>query len=324
MSPRLLLVTHPDCLGHDTGHDHPESVARLAAIEDALARDPDLRGEGIRREEAPPASLEDLLRVHTPALVDRLRALSDAAAESGVHTFVEPETPVSGASFRAAVAAAGCAILAAERVARGEARAAFALARPPGHHAAADRAGGYCLLNNVAIAARSLQAHGLARRILVVDWDVHHGDGTQAIFWEDPTVHLLSLHLFPHYPHTGAEDERGAGSGLGATRNVPVPPGTAAVEYRRRFAEALDATLREARPDVVLVSAGFDLLAGDPQGGLALEPADLHALTTVLLSRAAAAGCTRVAAVLEGGYVPARVAAGVLAVARALAGLPVA
>jgi acetoin utilization deacetylase AcuC-like enzyme len=276
----------------------------------------------VLREQPAPATVEDLLRVHSGALVERIRALSETAARTGSHAFVEPETPVSAGSFRAAIASAGCALHAALRVARGEARAAFSLGRPPGHHAAADRAGGYCLFNNVAVAARRVLAEGLARRVLVVDWDVHHGDGTQAIFWEDPAVHFLSLHLYPHYPHTGAEDERGAGAGLGATHNVPVPPGTSADGYRRRFVAAVEGALREARPELVLVSAGFDLLAGDPQGGLALEPTDLHAMTTALLERAAAAGCPRIAAVLEGGYVPARVGTGVVSVARALAGLP--
>jgi acetoin utilization deacetylase AcuC-like enzyme len=163
-------------------------------------------------------------------------------------------------------------------------------------------------------------ADGLARRVLVVDWDVHHGDGTQAVFWEDAAVHVLSLHLHPHYPHTGGADERGAGPGLGATRNVPLEPGTGGAGYLARFSEALDASLREARPDLVLVSAGFDLLAGDPQGGLALEPRDLHAVTAALLARADAAGAP-VAAVLEGGYVPERLGAAVVNVARALARL---
>lgn len=322
MPHRLVLVTHPDCSAHDTGPDHPESVLRLAAIEAALAGDPELVPPTVTWERPEPAGVEDLLRVHTPALVERIRALSGAAARTGAHAFVEPETPVSAGSYRAALASAGCAMHAALRVARDEVPAAFSLGRPPGHHAAAERSGGYCLFNNVAIAARRVLAEGLARRILVVDWDVHHGDGTQAIFWEDPAVHYLSLHLYPHYPYSGAEDERGAGAGLGATHNVPVFAGTSADGYRRRFAAAVEGALEAARPDLVLVSAGFDLLGGDPQGGLALEPSDLHPLARTLIERAAAAGCRRIAAVLEGGYVPARVGAGVVSVARALAGLP--
>jgi acetoin utilization deacetylase AcuC-like enzyme len=319
MPHRLLLVTHPDCLRHDPGAAHPEGAARLAAIEAALAAETSLGPERVRREVARPAAVADLLRVHGSAHVEAMRALA-AQAGAGAPAFVEPETPVSAGSFEAALAAAGCAIRAAEAVLRGEARAAFALARPPGHHADRDRGGGYCLFNNVAIAARRALADGLARRVLVVDWDVHHGDGTQAVFWEDAAVHVLSLHLHPHYPHTGGADERGAGPGLGATRNVPLEPGTGGAGYLARFSEALDASLREARPDLVLVSAGFDLLAGDPQGGLALEPRDLHAVTAALLARADATGAP-VAAVLEGGYVPERLGAAVVNVARALARL---
>jgi acetoin utilization deacetylase AcuC-like enzyme len=183
---------------------------------------------------------------------------------------------------------------------------------------------GFCLFDNVAIAARRLQARCGVGRVLVVDWDVHHGNGTQAIFWEDPSVYVLSLHLGAHYPGTGAVSERGAGAGAGTTRNVPLRHGTPAAEYRRCFREALHASLAEFSPDVVLVSAGFDCLAGDPLGGLLLEPEDLHGLAAEVVQAALPSAGGRVAAMLEGGYVPDRMGRAVADVLRAFTGLPAA
>lgn len=320
MPRRVDLVTHPDCLDHDPGPGHPESRARLLMAREALSADAALDGLLVEVT-GRPAAEADLLRVHRPALIDAVRRSAEAAAATGGIDWLAPETPVSGGSFRAALAAAGCAADAALRVAGGAAPAAFALVRPPGHHAGPERAGGYCLFNSVAVAARRAQAEGLARRVLLVDWDVHHCDGTQDVFWEDPSVHVLSVHLSPHYPDTGDAAERGAGPGAGAIRNVPVPHGTGRADYRRMFARGLEASLSEASPDLVLISCGFDALAGDPEGGLTLEPEDLHALTAAVVEGARAHGCEHVAAVLEGGYVPGRLAQGVVNVARALAGL---
>ena len=180
---------------------------------------------------------------------------------------------------------------------------------------------GFCLFNNVAIAARHARRAGI-ERVLVVDWDVHHGNGTQDIFYEDPSVYYLSLHLWPHYPGTGAAEERGAGAGAGTTRNVPLAHGTGADEYHRAFDAALETTLAEFEPELVVVSAGFDCLAGDPLGGMRLEPADLHALTARLRDATRATADGRMVVALEGGYAPPRVGQGVVAVLRALCGLP--
>jgi acetoin utilization deacetylase AcuC-like enzyme len=180
---------------------------------------------------------------------------------------------------------------------------------------------GFCLFNNVAVTARSLQRAGRAERVLIVDWDVHHGNGTQDAFYDDPTVFFLSLHQSPHYPGTGAAEERGTGPGEGYTLNVPLPAGTPADAYRSRFDEALDEALAVARPDFVLVSAGFDVMAGDPLGDMLLEPADLHAMTRRLVAIADSVCDGRVVALLEGGYDPPRLGQGVVAVLRALAGL---
>jgi acetoin utilization deacetylase AcuC-like enzyme len=318
----LVLVRHPACFAHDTGADHPESPARLRGILDAVRADPDLGREVVVEVEAQPAETEDLLRAHSPAHVEFVRELADRARRQGGIEWIDPDTAVSGSSFLAAAAAAGCAATAAELVATGHARTAFALARPPGHHAAAERAAGFCLFNNVAVAARRLQALGLARQVLVVDWDVHHGDGTQAILWEDPGTYYLSLHLLPHYPGTGAARDRGGGAGAATVRNVPLRPGTSRVEYATRFSEALASSLEEFEPDFVLISAGFDCLARDPLGGLLLEPKDLHLMTEEVLRRTRGSAQGRVVAVLEGGYVPERVGLGAVEVIRALTGLP--
>jgi acetoin utilization deacetylase AcuC-like enzyme len=324
MARPIVLVKHPACWAHDNGAGHPESPARLAGILDAVHADPALGRDVLVEVDARPVEIEDLLRAHSPAHVALVRSLAERAARREAIDWIDPDTAVSGGSFLAALAAAGCAATAAELVATGHASAGFALSRPPGHHAGHERAAGFCLFNNVVIAARRLQAAGLAERVLVVDWDVHHGDGTQAIVWEDPTIHYLSLHLYPHYPGTGAASERGGGLGSDTIHNVPLSVGTGGMAYRRRFSEGLEASLRDFAPDFVLVSAGFDCLAGDPLGGLHLEPADLHAITAELLDRTRPFAAGRVVAVLEGGYVPGRIGLGAADVLRALAGLPAA
>jgi acetoin utilization deacetylase AcuC-like enzyme len=324
MDRPVVLVSHPACFAHDTGPGHPEARERLSAILDAVRADPALGRDVLVEVDAQPAATEDLLLAHAPAHVALVRRTSEQAARKGALDWLDPDTAISGASFLAASAAAGCAVTAAELVATGHARAAFALARPPGHHAGYERAAGFCLFNNVVVAARRLQAFGLAERILIVDWDVHHGDGTQEILWEDPTTYYLSLHLERHYPGTGFPSERGGGHGEGTIRNVPLPHGTGARAYHRSFSEALAAALDEFRPDFVLASGGFDCLAGDPLGSLGLEPDDLHALTREIVERTRPSAEGRVVTVLEGGYALARMGLGALNVLRALAGLPAA
>lgn len=267
------------------------------------------------------AAMEDLLRVHSEEHVDAVRAACSRAEASGRIESIDADTRVSSASWEAAVGSAGTAIAAAEAVVRGTIANAFVATRPPGHHATPDRAMGFCLFNNVAIAARWLQAHGHAERVLIVDWDVHHGNGTQDVFYADGSVFFLSLHQAPHYPGTGAAGETGSGSGEGTTLNVPLPAGTSAARYRSTFGDALDEVSGRFSPDMVLISSGFDCMAGDPLGGLLLEPGDLYWMTRAVLD-GPAAGCDgRVVALLEGGYDPARLGAGTVAVIRALAGL---
>jgi acetoin utilization deacetylase AcuC-like enzyme len=317
------LVVNADCARHDAGWGHPEHQGRLPAIVKALHDDTPALIDRLAQREAAPATRDALLRVHTSEHVDEVERLVAEAARVGSTIVVAGDTGISAASLGAALGGAGCAVDAVATVLGGGADTAFALTRPPGHHATRDRIMGFCLFNNVAVAARSAQADWGLERILIVDWDVHHGNGTQGIFYDDPGFFYLSLHQAPWYPGTGHPDETGAGAGVGTTRNVPLAAGTSRRAVRRAFTKALDDTLATFTPDLVLVSAGFDCLAGDPLGGLLLEPEDLHAMTLELLDLARGVAGGRLACVLEGGYAPARLGDGVLHVIRALAGLPV-
>ena len=317
----IALVGHHACGLHDTGWGHPEHQGRLPAILSAIEKDTPALIDHLEQREAIVADAALLHLVHPREHVDLVRATAQQAEEQRAQLHLDADTVVSAASWDAALAAAGAVVTATDFVLDGLYDAAFALSRPPGHHAPADRAMGFCLFNSVAIAARHAQRRG-AERVLVVDWDVHHGNGTQDVFYDDGSVYYLSTHLSPHYPGTGAAEERGAGSGLNATRNVPMPHGIRADDYHRAFDDALDATLAEFQPDVVIVSAGFDCLAGDPLGGMRLEPSDLHAITIRLREATRATAGGRMIVALEGGYAPPRVGKGVVAVLRALCGLP--
>jgi acetoin utilization deacetylase AcuC-like enzyme len=314
------VLSHPDCALHDTGWGHPEHQGRLPAIVKAIHRDTPALLDRALMKEAEPATEADLLRVHSPEHLDRIRRSVESAREAGQPVDLTMDTVVSAASWDAALAAAGAAIDGVRLVLHGEARTAFALTRPPGHHATADRAMGFCLFNNIAVAARWAQSEAGVERVLIVDWDVHHGNGTQDIFYRDPSVYFLSLHLGGHYPGTGHTHQTGAGAGEGSTRNRVFPHGVEAEYYLTVFREAVAEAVARSAPDMVLVSAGFDVLEGDPLGGLRLEPPDLHAMTRYLMEAAAPAD-GRVVCLLEGGYVPPRVADGVVHVVRALAGL---
>jgi acetoin utilization deacetylase AcuC-like enzyme len=321
MTSGVQLFHHPACEEHDPGPEHPECTRRLPALLAALGADRELAGRVALRLAAPAAE-QDLLRVHTPAHLERLRAAARLAAQRGAQVWVDEDTAVSARSWDAALAAAGCAMQAAEAVASGAAPAAFALSRPPGHHASAERAMGFCLVNNVAVAVRLLQARGAAERVLVVDWDAHHGNGTEDVFREDPSVFVLSLHASPHFPGTGGTADVGAGRGRGTTLNVPLPHGTGGAEYRARFLDALDGALAAFSPDLAVVSVGLDALEGDPEGGLRLAPEDFHALTRALADRLPPRAGRRVVGVLEGGYAVEEIGRGFVAVLRAMAGLP--
>lgn len=310
---------HPDTGRHDTGWGHPEHQGRLPAIVRALEKQTPALLAVVESRVARPAEPEVIALAHSREHIDRVRDYVAQAESRGAVVTIAGDTAISAASWDAARAAAGCAVDAVTAVLDGSTDAAFAMTRPPGHHATRDRAMGFCLFNNVAIAARSARDAGIAR-VLIVDWDVHHGNGTQDIFWSDGSVFYLSLHQHPWYPGTGMRAERGEGKGFGATMNVPLPAGTRRDEYRVAFIDALDAAFAASMPELVLVSSGYDCLAGDPLGGFDLEPEDVHDMTKAVLERAARSA--KVVVVLEGGYAPARTASGVVATVRALAGLP--
>ena len=236
--------------------------------------------EAFEAVEGAPASREQVERCHTAAYLDRLEALE-------VATLLDPDTVASASSYEAALLAAGCAVAAVERN-------GFALVRPPGHHAPPDRAMGFCLVNNVAVAARYARAELGLQRVAIVDWDVHHGNGTQDIFWDDPSVLFASLHQWPFYPGTG-----GPGDENETTVNVPLPAGSDDDAYLRAFAERVEPAVRAFEPELVLVSAGFDAHVDDPLAGMRVTADGFRGL-----ARRSAALAPRVAAVLEGGYDP--------------------
>ncbi len=294
------VATHPACLDHDAGPGHPERAARLRAVLQALADEPAAALRG-----AAPADRAALEAVHPPAYLDRVESLARSGGGA-----LDPDTSVVPASWPAVLGAVGATLAAVDDALAGG--AAFAAVRPPGHHALADRAMGFCLVNNVVVAARHAQRAGAAR-VLVVDWDVHHGNGTQALVEGDGSVRFVSLHQWPWYPGTGAAGERGVGNIF----NVPRPPGLPPERYVEDLGAAVAAATAGWRPDLVLLSAGYDAMRGDPLGGFTLEPR--HYAEWVYRLRAHLPGVP-LAGVLEGGYVPGRVADGVRATVQALAG----
>lgn len=289
-----LLYQHPDFLLHETGA-HPECPARLKAIHQRIAELP--AALACTRPEFSPAGAESLLRVHTPEHLAELDAL---ATRGGGRP--ECDTVVCPASMRVARLAAGAAVDAVHRVTGGQDRQALCLVRPPGHHALADRPMGFCLLNNIAIAAREAIGNCGLDRVLIVDWDVHHGNGAQDLFYRDPCVAFFSIHRWPFYPGTGAADETGADAGLGSTKNLPVEFGVSRDRYLSWFARELQAFADGFRPQLVLVSAGFDAHRLDPIGSLGLETDDFISLTQTVKDIAAAHCQGRVVSLLEGGY----------------------
>jgi acetoin utilization deacetylase AcuC-like enzyme len=287
---RTSLIYHPDCLAHDTG-EHPERAERLRAILRAVAA----RWGDVALEIPDPAPVETLALCHDPAYIAEVEQF--AAAGGGLW---EIDTVVSGATYEAARLAAGAALRAVDHAVAG--RPAFALARPPGHHALPDQAMGFCFFNNAAVAARyALRVHGV-RHVLIVDWDVHHGNGTQAIFYLDPSVAYFSTHQYPFYPMTGVITEIGAGDGYATTCNVPLPGGCRDAEYRAVFRDVLEPFAQHIRPDLIIISAGYDAHRLDPLGGMLVTAAGFAALMAEVTELAAALCGGRVALVLEGGY----------------------
>ncbi len=286
----LLVSTHDLCWLHDPGPGHPESSFRLTAVRDGL-QTAELQ-DGVRWVEAPPASRQLIERVHPPALFDRLQQLSDAGGGA-----IDPDTTVSADSAAAAARAAGAGLDLIERLDRGEAAVGWSVVRPPGHHATADTQMGFCLFNNIAVTAKALADRG--EKVVIVDVDAHHGNGTQDIFYADPNVLFVSFHQFPWYPFSGRPEECGEGEGLGTTVNVPLPAGATGEVYRRALDTVVKPVVERFGPTWVLVSAGFDGHRSDPLTELGLTSADYADLIADILPMAPPG---KRIMFLEGGY----------------------
>jgi acetoin utilization deacetylase AcuC-like enzyme len=290
-----ILYTDPLFLQHDTGR-HVETADRLRAITARLEQ-AGLPARCVAGTYAPLGE-DEVRAVHGAEQVERVRR----AAEAG-GAWIDADTVVSPTSYRVALAAAGACAAAVDAVLAGPPRNALCLVRPPGHHATPTRSMGFCLFNNIALAAHRALGRGLSR-VLIVDWDVHHGNGTQDIFWEDPRVLFFSIHRYGggFYPGTGAADERGGGRGLGHTLNAPVRYGTPRPDYRALFRHHLEKAADAIKPELVLLSAGFDAHARDPIGSLGLEVEDFVTMTEQVLKVARAHAGGRLVSCLEGGY----------------------
>ncbi len=301
----LAFISHSDVGRHDNGWNHPEHVGRLRAITRALRYAPDLFTT-IDHIEGRHATPEELALAHAPAYIERVRELSLAGGGR-----FDADTLVSEGTWDAATAGAGCVLTAVDHALDGTNLRSFCAVRPPGHHALRAEGMGFCLFGNVAVAAHYARTRG-ATRVLIVDWDVHHGNGTQALVEYQEDIRFVSMHQWPWYPGTGAAGDRGPHP----TRNVwnlPLPPALPAPQYVDTLLAAVDDATSGWVPDIVLISAGFDSMAGDPLGGFTLELEHVEFLTTALVARAERWCGGRVVSALEGGYEPDLLGAAVIA-----------
>ncbi len=304
----VAWISHADCGRHDTGWRHPEHVGRLRAIPRAIREDVELF-QALQHLEGRHATAEEIALAHDPGYIEEVRYI----AERGGGAF-DADTVVSEGSWDAARAAVGCVLDAVDLAADWRARS-YCAVRPPGHHALRDSGMGFCLFSNVAIGAHyARQRHGL-QNVLIVDWDVHHGNGTQALVEHEPAIHFVSMHQYPWYPGTGPATDQGP---HGTVWNVPMPPNLPPDDYVSALQSAVTAATDGFTPDLVMISAGFDCLAGDPLGGFTLEIEHIALLTTWLRECAERWCGGRLVAALEGGYNPDRVGAASVALMRAL------
>ena len=289
----VALLTHPACLDHDTGPGHPERAERLRAVLAATGED---AFPALLREAAPRATAEQLEAAHDPAHVRHILSL---AVPEGELAALDADTIVSAGSVEAALRAAGAAVRAVDMVMEGAARAAFAAIRPPGHHAEPARAMGFCLFDNAAVAAQHARRRWGLRRIAVADFDVHHGNGTQDAFWNDPDLLFVSSHQSPCYPGSGAASEQGV---AGNVVNAPLPPGSGGEAFRRAWQRVLLPALDSFAPELLILSAGFDAHRDDPLAQLELDAGDFAWVTTELAGVARRHAKGRIVSLLEGGY----------------------
>ena len=294
MAKKTGFAYHSDYLNHDTGPGHPERPDRLRASLAALQQSG--VWEHLQRIEPTPASVEQIAYAHNPAYSEHIRLHCEREIP------LTYDTTVCHESFEIALLSTGGVLRAADAVATGVVQNAFAMVRPPGHHATPGQSMGFCLFNNIAVTARYLQREHGVGKVAIVDWDVHHGNGTQDIFYEDETVFFFSIHQSPLYPGTGSSRERGSGKAHGTTLNVPMPPGSGDDEYIKVFTDTLIPALRVFSPEFLLISAGFDAHYLDPLAGTGLTADGFSTLTDPILAFAEETTSGRVVSALEGGY----------------------
>ena len=294
MTQKTAFVYHPDYLNHNTGPGHPERPDRLRASLAALQQS-DVWDQ-LHQIEPTPASIEHLCYAHNPAYPEHIRLHCEQEIP------LTYDTTVGFESFDIALLSTGGVLRAADAVMTGAVRNAFAMVRPPGHHATLGQSMGFCLFNNIAITARYLQREHGVEKVAIVDWDVHHGNGTQDIFYEDESVFFFSIHQSPLYPGTGSSRERGSGKAYGMTLNVPMPAGSGDVDYIKVFTDVLVPALRDFSPELLLISAGFDAHYLDPLSGTELTADGFATLTDLMLAFADETASGRVVSALEGGY----------------------
>ncbi len=314
MTTATAFLYHPAFLKHHTGLKHPDRRQRLTAIVERLKRSGLL--DRLLPVEPTPAPIEAITTIHDPAYV---QSLKDRCATLRVFEASE-DTIASRGTYDAACLAAGAVLAAIDTVTSQRARNAFCAVRPPGHHAERDRAMGFCFFNNVAIGARYLQRCHSLKRIAIIDWDVHHGNGTEHAFYDDPSVLYVSTHQFPHYPGSGRAHDTGTGPGKGYTLNIPMAAGSTGTDYLQAFAHDIKPAVTRFKPDFILVSAGFDAHRDDPMASMLLTENDFAALTRQVVDLAEEHCSGRLVSVLEGGYCLDALAASVEAHIRALMG----
>ena len=305
----VAYISHSDCGRHDTGWGHPEHVGRLRAIPRALREDPDLF-HAVTHLAGRHASSDEIALAHDPSYIARVQSMASAGGGR-----FDLDTVVSEGSWDAATAGAGCVLDGVDMAVDGRAVRSFSAVRPPGHHAVANRGMGFCLFGNIALAAHYARARHGVGRVLIVDWDVHHGNGTQALVEHEPDIRFVSMHQWPWYPGTGAAEDRGPNR---TVWNVPMPASLPRMRYLDAWNRAIDSATSGWDPEILLISAGFDSMAGDPLGGFTLEIEDFVQMTRDLVSRADVWCGGRLVSALEGGYAPERMAAAAVAHLNAL------
>lgn len=310
MKSPVAFISNSDCGRHDTGWQHPEHVGRLRAIPRALRNNIELY-EALQHIEGRHATVEEIALSHDVGYIEQVRALVEAGGGR-----LDADTVVSEGSWDAVMAGAGCLLDGVDMAFDGRATRSFSAVRPPGHHALRNTAMGFCVFGNVAVAAQYALLREDCKRVIIVDWDVHHGNGTQALVEHDARIHFVSMHQWPWYPGTGAADDRGP---LNTIWNVPMAPALPPEQYVTAFLSAVDDAAKDFTPDLLIISAGFDCLEGDPLGAFTLRNDDIATLTKALVERAERWCGGRIVSALEGGYAPDPVAAAVMVHLAALA-----